>query len=43
MKPNELENAMTKINAAALFGAVFASINTFSFALATSPLTILAA
>lgn len=34
---------MSKTNVAALLGAAFASLNTFSFALATSPLTILSA
>jgi hypothetical protein len=32
---------MTKIHASAFIGAAFASLATFSFALATSPLTLL--
>lgn len=34
---------MTKINAPAFLGALLASLGTFSFALATSPLAILTA
>ena len=34
---------MTKINVPAFFVAAFASLNAFSLALATSPLTILSA